>query len=809
MASLSDTLKKQREGVLKRGPGGQLSSETTEEVQQLAGQAGLAAPPITAIGTATIGGTPKQQDMAGSVAQKEAALSMAQAPVEQGLAGAVRRAQSRSQMTEQETEQKEKSQDMMNLGSLGTRVVGFIEAQKQKLQAQAQAVTPQATLAVAAQTTFQGKDVSGIKAKLDQFRKEPNNQQLLLEINQALGYDINTQLSPAQVDQLYQSATEAIASGAAGQVDNDLTVSDLVAQGDLGYTPTELSQLLGVPEQNLTGMTIGQLRSEIERVGQEEFNRTQQLGQQAQSGILGQAERGLAQSAGREMSATGVRATEADYANVEQQIQNADKVTFGGREYQVDELLQDETISNIVKDYLESSPDSEIRKQIDASEPALKEFIQKNQAVLAEASGAMQAGAQEFRATQEANKALATVGGIGMAPALAKALIPGFGTLQAQKIDPNSVPFLAAVNAYPPGRQTEAINKLNATIEEYPDVAQELAGLTKKDISDLAIGKKGSSFDKYLDARKLREQITNIPADDINSLVSIAFGETPDGFAQKQLAARRNGVFAVPTGLPIDISDVGNIKQGLLNATPEVSLKQATSGNVPSYQQQKLGKVQVPAPNTPEGYWMDLAMDLINDGSLDANDVDALSQRESKEDDKGLERMLQLEDMAGRPGAKVDRAATTSARQQFTDARTAREITNKGASGSPHVQQDNYMALLAEAKQDPRRLNPAKVEESLYNTVIHEINNPAGVGAHGLIAMGNKLTAAGIDTGPLRNSLLQTLSKEGYKSMASAELFKAFGLENEYNQLQAAAQQNQKQFRAKQETERKKGARGK
>jgi hypothetical protein len=511
------------------------------------------------------------------------------------------------------------------------------------------------------------------------------------------------------------------------------------------------------------------------------------------------------------MSATGVRATEADYANVEQQIQNADKVTFGGREYQVDELLQDETISNIVKDYLESAPDSEIRKQIDASEPALKEFIQKNQAVLAEASGAMQAGAQEFRATQEANKALATVGGIGMAPALAQALIPGFGTLQAQKIDPNSVPFLAAVNEYPPGRQTEAINKLNATIEEYPDVAQELAGLTKEDISKLAIGKKGSSFDKYLDARKLREQITNIPADDINSLVSVAYGETPAGFAQKQTEARTNATFGIPSGLPIDISNVGNIKQELLNATPEVSLKQATSGNIPSYQQQKLGSVKVPPVSTPEGYWRTFSGNLASDGSLDANDVNYLANAVSQQQADGLERMIQLEDIANRPGASIDKGAVLANRQRLTDSNTERNLKQASASGDPYAQTGNYLGLLAQAKQNPRLMNPAQVEGSMYNTVINELTN--GRADIDVAQLGNQLNAAGVSTAPLKDAFMQYVNRWGTSNIAGLklgpEVWKAFGMEDELNKRNAAAQQNQKQFLAKQEAERKKGARGK
>lgn len=752
MPTLSDTLRQRKQqAVTKRGPGGQLTSEAPEEIQSLAGQAGLQAPPTTALGAAALGANSKQQDMMGSPAQKQAALSLATQPVEQGLSGAVRRAQSRTEMTGQEQGQKEKSQDMQNLGSLGDRVTGFIEAQKNKLQAQAQQATATNTLDVAVQDKFQGKDVSSLKQKLQQLRAEPNNMQLMLEVQQAMGYDVNKQLSPAEIDQLYESATDTIARGAAGNVDNDLTVQDLVAQGDLGYTPEQLQDLLGVPQDQLNNMTIGQLRSEIERVGQQEFSNTQQLQQQAQSGQLGQAERGLAQQAAREMSTTGVRATEADYSNIENQIANADKVLFGGQEYQVDELLKDETISGIISDYLNSAPDSPTRQQLEQSEPALMEFINKNKAVLEEATGALQAGTTEFSAIQQANQSLKNVAGIDMAPELAKALIPGFGTMQAQRVDPNSVPFLAAVNAMPTdARKKAAIDSLNAAAEQYTDLPQQLAGLTKEEIQSLSIGKANAPFEKYLKARQLRDNINSIPAGDIGSLVNVAFGETPQGFSQKQLEARKNGAFGIPTGLPVDINNVGNLKNQLLEATPEMTLKQASSGNIPAYEKRQLGNVQVPSIDTPEGFWRTFSGDLASDGSLDANDINFLAERVTQSQDDGLNRLIQLEGMSARNGASIDKQAVVTQRQRLTDAKTDRDIKTASTSGNPVSQVDNFLGLLDAARKDPKQLNPDIITRGLLDTIAHEGNSSAvQIDLPSIVA---KATAAGVDTSAINDA---------------------------------------------------------
>lgn len=731
MASLAQTLQQKRAGVTKRGLGGQLSQETTEEVQSLAGQAGLQAPPINAIATGQIGGTAKQQDMAGSKAQKTAALSLSNAPVESGLAAAMRRGQSRTEMTTEEQAQTTKSKDMQDLGSLGDRVTSFIDAQRQALQAQADTQAPgaqtQPGLDVAAATTFQGKDVSQIKSLLSQYRASPGDMNILLALNTALGYDVKKQLSPQEVDQLYESATDTIARGVAGNVDNDLTVEDLAKQAQFGYTPEQLSGLLGVPADQVSKMSVAQLRSQIQKVGYEEFAKTQELEQKAQSGQLGQAERQLARQAAAEASSTGVRATEADYGNMEQQIQNADKVTFGGKEYDVENLLKDETISGLIQEYMNSAPGSPLRTQLEKTEPALLAFINKNQAVLADASTRMQAGATEFKAVQESNKNLINaVPGVSLSPEIAAKLIPGFGTLQAARIDPNSVPLLSVVSEMPTqARKQAAINVLNTASEKYTDIPNELAGLSRDEIARLSLGKEDAPFSKYLKARELRDTISSAP--DQDTLVGIAFGEIPASFAQKQLEVRKNSAFGVPSGLPIDISDVGNLKSQLLNATPPTSLKQASTGNIPAYQKVSLGSVSVPLANTPEGYWRNLAGDLANDGNLDANDVEGLIARENVQDDVGLKRVIKLEDIANKSGAKIDKGAVTSGRQALTDKNTAREIALGFKSGEFGNTWNSVISLMDRGANDSRLINSSIVREEGKRALLSELNN----GVHG------------------------------------------------------------------------------
>jgi hypothetical protein len=741
MPSLAETLKQRREGVNKRGPGGQLTQETPEEIQSLAGQAGLQAPPLTPMGAASIGANADQQKMQGTPAQKQAALSLAQAPVEQGLAATVRRQQARSQMTEQEQQQKEKSQDMQNLGSLGDRVSGFIDTQRQKLQQQAQQATVENTTGQV-QVAGSVKGASGVaiapdklaevKPLLQQLRTNPSDPQLLLQVNKALGYDINRQLSPEEVNQLYESATDTIARGAAGSVDDDLTVQDLVAAGDFGYSQDDLSQLLGVPADKLAGMTVGQLRSEIERVGQEEFASAQKLGEQAQSDTLGLAERNLARQAGREASATGVRATEADYSNIEQQIQNADKVQFGGKEYQVDELLQDNTISSVIRDYLDSAPDSPLRTQLEETEPALKEFIQKNQAVLEEANNQLKSGAAEFQKIQEENKALTTnlFGGQKLSDTIASKIIPGWGELQASRIDPESVPLLSYVSKLPEARQQAVANELNTLSEELPEALNELPNLTPAEVASLGIGKGGSNWDTFKNILQTRKRIEQTAPNDYNTLVSMAFeGENEQSLDNKLREGRTLSTLGIPTGLATDIVDKTQLRDQLLKQVQPVGLKQAASGNITAPTKQRLGNPTKPADGTIEQQVLTLARDMAGDGQLDNTETRVVASRLADinrgDTGKTLGALIGFEDLANNPNAKVDRGAVREIRQQLTDKNT-NELIDKGfKSGNPSGSAQ-YLSDLLRQGIDARIANPGLIRDRANSVVQHELNTKNG-----------------------------------------------------------------------------------
>jgi hypothetical protein len=507
---IEELLQKNKQKQLVKGADGLLSEE--KPLQQLAGEAGLVAPPTTAIGASMIGASPNVAKMAGGPAQKTKALSLASEPTE-NLQDATRRQEVRKEKSAEEVQQAEKSETLKQLGGLGDRVHSLIEAERQKLVA-----PPTAAPTVESVDEFAGKDISSIKSLLSQLRVNPSDMNLQLQLNQALGKQVGTTLTPEQINSLYESATESIARGAAGSVDDDLTASDLIDRGQLGYTREQLSELLAVPLEQIDGLSIAQIRDHVSKLADEEFSKTQELQQQATSNLSGIAERGLAQQAGLEASATGMRSTEADVQKLEQSIANADIVQFGGQSYKVDDLLKDETISGIVKEYLESPEGSEVRQRIDSSEPQLKAFIDANRALLEDAASALGAGAEEFTDVQSDNQGIATAGGL-LSPSIAAKLIPEYKDLAAGRLDPSQVPILNYANSLSEVEKQQFAQNLNVLAEEFPDVLEEIGTLTPEEIQQLGINRPDGKWTSFTSDVRRYDEMVAIQDENIMDLV--------------------------------------------------------------------------------------------------------------------------------------------------------------------------------------------------------------------------------------------------------------------------------------------------
>lgn len=626
MASLADRIKKNAKTTT-RGPGGVLTEQSPEEIQKLSNQAGLQAPPTTPLGQSLLGANADQQKMAGTPQQKQAALTLSSEPT--SLADTLRRQQSRTQATQDEQTKMQKSQQLQGLGGVGDRVQQFIQAQKQQLAGSAQ------PLQVQANTEFQGKDLSQISDQLTALRQDPNNLQALAQVNEYLGRDPNTLLGIDEINQLYNTSTQAISQGGAQQLQDNLKVSDLVSQGNLGYDTNQLSELLGVPADQIANMSIPDLSKLIDDTTQREFTQSQQTQAQAVSPLAGGAERQAAQQASREQSTTGITATEADFARLEDKIANADTVSFGGQQMSIEQALSDENISQAITDYMNAAPGSEARTQFEQSEPELVKFIQDNQAVFDAATKGLGQAATELKSINEANKGLTNFGGAQLNDQVAARLIPGYGKVSFQKIDRTQVPVLRMLDSLPQSTQATVVAELNEVGQTLGDKyvdqlvnldPNQLAALgvttnsaqwniTKQNLSKLEdLYTKGSQlppdqYQKYV-VDNLAGGQQNLDKFQRNMQIMDALGEpAPGDMGLASWVLTNNGKARPPNEMVNVLRDTSS-SQGLANV--------ATSGTF------DINRIAAGVNTPPKGRLTDVLLPAINAGSVDADTASRL-----------------------------------------------------------------------------------------------------------------------------------------------------------------------------------------
>jgi hypothetical protein len=596
MASSLQSVVSQNRKTLQKGSDGTLSETDASppSISQLAGQAGLPAPPTDAASAAALGANPHQVKMQGSPAQVQSAIQQASAPQDQ-LATQVRQTQARSQTTDQEAQGKQKSADMQDLGGLGDRVSKFIDTQRQKLAAtQVKATDVQGAAPTGYTLPADPNAIAAIKDAAKALLANPQDMNSLLTLNKSLGKSTDQTITSEELQQLYEDSTSTLSRSGAQAVQDKLQVEDLVGQQGFGYDLPTLSHLLNVPQDQLAKFSVTQLRQAIDAEQKQEFSKSSQLGQQAQSNVLGSAEKAQAASLGRETSATGVRASEADFAHMDQQIQNADQVQFGGQTYQVDQLLKDDTISGIIKQYLDN-PNSAASKQLAQSEPGLLQFITKNQAVLKDASDALGAGAQAFQGIQTSNTALNKVGDQTLDTGLLKAVLPGYGELSATKLDPTKSAFFQGMDGLSDPAKKNYAQEANNLAAGHPDIASQFAKLTPEQLQKLQLDKLDSSpaIQAFQTNEKTRAALTNTSPDNADQVISMATGgkiasqADLNAILKQNLAAKTLGLGDVSNadleGSPGSAVDSQSLYKRITAATPEATLADAADGKTKTF----------------------------------------------------------------------------------------------------------------------------------------------------------------------------------------------------------------------------------
>lgn len=449
---------------IKQNTGG-LAEMSAEE---LAAQTGRTQSPVQPLETSTIGGNPDQAKMAGTPAQKGSALRQA-IQGSQDLATVQRQEQVNKQASTEQKQQVAKAQQLEGLGSLSDRVT--------QLANQALESTQGAELTA----TGQSADVNAL---LTQLKANPNDPALIQQLNTALGKtEIADQLTGQQLLELYDPEAQTIAASFGRTVSEALQAGKLPLK-ELGFnTPDDLASALGIPSEQLQGMSIPDLVENINKVIDTEFQQTSALEAQANDPNLSAVERAEARKQLRELGAVGIRSAESDVDKLADEVASAGTIKVDGKDVALDQVMEDETVSATIANYLDGLDDkgeplTDIAKAIAKNSPELVKFINKHKEVLKAAAEKIDAGAKAYAATQEANKSIAKgQDGAQIPDNVMKQIFPDWGSTRTSPYDISGYPFLQLMNDPLIGKQAS---------ENIPKIMEELAQLGPEFIKEFS-----------------------------------------------------------------------------------------------------------------------------------------------------------------------------------------------------------------------------------------------------------------------------------------------------------------------------------
>lgn len=686
MATLQQTLRglPQADEQLVRGPGGVLQRGPT--LKEATKKAGLAAAPTTPMGAEFLGVDKQVSKMAGTPQQMQATLQTA-----------LRQKQYGREATEQEAGAMTKSADMQKLGGLGDRVTKMITGELAKVATSDVALSP---------------DVEIIRQ--DPTGKTQASMDAMLRIVQS-GQDLD------EITKAVPEASEALSNIAKGLIRDPKDIKVVEFLPDLGYTAEDLAALLNVSAEDVQGYSVEDLQNKINQVSSEEFTRAQQLQQQAISPFVGAAERGLAREAARELSAVGVRASEADMQRLTDELSRADQVSLFGEVRSIADWLADDNISALIKDVLESPQGSQLRKDMEAQAPDLYGFITRNETILKEAATNIETAGTAFKGIQTANKNLYAL--LGMSDEAAKIFASQLTGLQSKEYTRAEIPVLAYIDTLTDAEKKLAVKELNNLQATNPTLAAEIAELSPEKLTALGIGKSGSNYEKMVKYNQDVDTISNLPDTDGNTIIATVFDDVGSVRAANELIDDNNALVALgyPSGVSMSTPiNPASVKQDILAARPKVSVTDAAAGNVPVG-----GKISLGEPNYPEDINEQLLYTalrpVLKDGSLSAQEIN---------DSKGVvsrlnfDQLLTLRDMADKPGAKIDKPALDTRLDKLRNEYTAKELLAVGGqerkNTDPALDIDRWAKLL---ELDDNKINKTAIKDLIIRTALGEFES--------------------------------------------------------------------------------------
>lgn len=778
MATLRQTLRglPQADEQLVRGPGGVL--QRTPTLQATAQQAKLAAPPTTPMGAQMVGAGPEAAKMAGTPQQMKAALESTAEAGKQTLQTALRRKQYGRETTAQEKSAMAKSADMQKLGGLGDRVTRMIQDEYTKgtaATAPAGSAGAAPVLDVKAGTAkyFEGKELKPVTTDLQKLQTaQPGSEEynkLLINLNTQLGYgpEFGKEILTAdQLQSMYKSSAEVIGEGLAGKVRDLDMVKAMEFASQLGYDANSLANLLGVTPQDIQKYSLADLQNKVNEVTSKEFTRAQQLEQQAASPLVGVAERGLAREASRELSATGVRATEADMQKLADEVTAASTVTFMNQTKSIDQWLANDEISAMIKDVVESPADSKIRMDLKKTSPQLSDFIERNEGALKVAAQKLETGATQFKQLQEQNKKL--ILDAGLSERAAKTFAEKVLGLQFKEFTEEDIPILNYIKDLSDTDKQIVSNEINDISSKDPTLAKEVATLNSNQLTALGIGKKGSNWDKMKAYNDKLAQIESIPKDNYDQLIRETYGDVGSVEAANQRIADGNKLKAL--GLDPGVStfslDPSKLKENLVTGKQKVTATKAAAGNIPQMAKQTLGTPTIPTGTV--GSIVNKLGSLLQDGKLTKEEFATSYDKNNPISQLNLDEMIELENISKKPNTSIDQEGTTNRRKYLSNVYTRDVFTSTKGTDS---------ALQASMRiiNNHGFLDNQKIDRELLGSFV-ETENKEDLDLMDSILAGQKVPSKwGLAFPAVAKAMYDAIGEASRFGVASPRMLKTFG----------------------------------
>lgn len=453
--------------LMKQGQG--LVETSQEEIQKQTGMT-----PLSPAAAKTAGANPDVAKMAGTPAAKQSLYK----PLED-TQKTLQQAQRQTQMLDKQRQQAQdqaaaKMDRLKQLGTMGAQIEGLIQ---QRLGVQQGATSGLATQNIAAPVINQAAidllpetQRAAAAAALQAYAAATDvnaKQQALVSLSTTLGRPVKD----SDIGDYFQQLPELATAATKQAVTAPITLGGLQPSWlNVQQTATDL----GVTEAELQSYTPEQLQAKLQEVEANEYNRIANL--KAEYATAVGARKLQIQNELTQLGQAGATGTEAQFDRMQQAIDEGQTLMVGGREMSLEEILTEDSISNLISDAA-TNPQALADLKKTPGYEALASWIETNQAELNELATGMRSDVRSFGDVQSNLAGIQS--NLGNLSSVILGDIPQYATqeqLTALQDKLNSSGLYASIQADP---------SFKAQLEADPKLATQLKDKTKEEIDNL------------------------------------------------------------------------------------------------------------------------------------------------------------------------------------------------------------------------------------------------------------------------------------------------------------------------------------